>query len=104
MKSQSKCLELCWEGLAASWKGRRHRSGKLKLQITEALGGRLRGEEEQGRDETLSWGFQVGDRDTWSLFYPVSQEIRPTACHAGACKLIPKWKYIHQVQDNLWDG
>lgn len=30
-----------------------------------------------GTDETDRWGFQVGDRDVWSLFYPVSQEINP---------------------------
>lgn len=54
---------------ACSW------SGELKPLIRERFGqGQCEsaGNGEQ-MNETERWGFQTGDRDTWSLFYPVSQ-------------------------------
>lgn len=51
---------------------------------------------------TERWGFQVGGRGAWSLFHPVSREIKSAACHTSAWKLIPKGFHTFQIQDNLW--
>lgn len=69
-------------GKAAQW------GWELKRLITRCLGqgqcegGRGAGAGEQ-MNETERWGFLVGDRDAWSLLYPVSQEIKSTACHTS---------------------